>query len=56
MLELEEVLSINKIEFWCELTITVLIWENVDLSFGQEYALTSRLEARRSRFRRRIDV
>ena len=36
MLQFQEVLSIHKIEFWSELTIAVLIWENVDLCFGQK--------------------
>ena len=43
MLQFQEVLSIYKIEFWCELTIAILIWENVDLCFGQKYTLASRL-------------
>ena len=52
MLQFQEVLSIYKIEFWCELTVAILIWENVELCFSQKYTLTSRW----SRFRRRIDV
>ena len=56
MLQFPEVLLIYKIEFWCELTIAILIWENVDLCSGQKYTLTYRLGERRSRFRRRIDV
>ena len=43
MLQFQELLSIYKIEFWCELTIAILIWENVDLRFGQKYTLTSML-------------
>ena len=43
MLQFQELLSIYKIEFWCEITIAVLIWENVDLCFGQKYTLRSRL-------------
>ena len=43
MLQFQEVLSIYKIEFWCELTIAILIWENVDLCFGKKYTLASRL-------------
>ena len=43
MLHFQEVLSIYKIELWCELTIAILIWENVELYFGQKYTLTSRL-------------
>ena len=35
--------KIYKIEFWCEITIAVLIWKNVNLCFGQKYTLTSRL-------------
>ena len=46
MLQFQEVLSIYKIEFCCELTIVVIIWENVDLCFGQKYTLTYRLEGR----------
>ena len=34
-------LQIDKIEFWCELTIAMLIWEDVYLCFGQECTLTS---------------
>ena len=33
MLQSQEILSIHKIEFWCELTMTVLIWEILDLCF-----------------------
>ena len=44
MLQLQEVLSIYKIEFWCEIKIAVLILENVDFCFGQKYTLTSMLE------------
>ena len=43
MLQFQEFLSICKIEFWCELTVVMLIWENVDLCFRQKYILTSRL-------------
>ena len=43
MLQFQEDLSIYKTEFWFELTITILIGENVDLCFGQNYTLTSRL-------------
>ena len=45
MLQFQEVLSIYKIEFWCELTIAVLIvkmWIFV-LIFGQKHTLTSSL-------------
>ena len=38
---------IYKIEFWCELTIAILIQENVDLGFGQKYTLMSRLDNQR---------
>ena len=41
MLQFQEVLPIYKIELWCELTIAILIWENVDLCFRQKYASTS---------------
>ena len=34
MLQFQEVLLIYKIEFWCELTIAIRFWENVDLCFG----------------------
>ena len=30
MLQFQEVMSIYKTEFWCELTIAVLFWENAD--------------------------
>ena len=43
LLQYQEVLSIYKIECWCELTTAILIWGNVDLCFGQKYTLTSRL-------------
>ena len=33
-------------EFSCELTTAILIWENVDLCFAQKYILTSRLGRR----------
>ena len=56
MLQFQEVLSMYKIEFSCELTIAILHWENVDLCFAQKYILTSKLVVRESRFRRRIDV
>ena len=36
MLQFQEVLSIYKMEFWCELTIAILIWENVDLCLSQK--------------------
>ena len=39
-----------------ELTTAILIWENVELCFGQMYTLTSSLRGPESRFRRRIDV
>ena len=42
MLQFQEVQSIYKIEFWCGITVAVLIWENVDVCFGQKYAWTSR--------------
>ena len=56
MSQFQEVLSIYKIESWCETAITVPIWENEDLCFGKKYALTSRLGEKGSRFRCRIDV
>ena len=44
MLQLQQVLSRYKIEFWCELlTTAIFIWENVDLCFGQKYIFTYRL-------------
>ena len=43
-------------KFWCKLTIAIIIWENVDLCFGQKQTMTSRLGGGESRFRRRIDV
>lgn len=43
MLQIERVLSLNKIDFWCEIRIAIPIWENVDISFGQKHTLTSRL-------------
>ena len=46
----------DKIEFWCEFTIALLIWENVDLCFGLKYRLTSRFGGEGSRFKRRINV
>lgn len=43
----------NKIEFWCEITIVaIIIWENLDLCFGQKNTLGER---RGSEFRRQID-
>ena len=45
-----------KIEIWCELTLAILIWENVNLCFSQKYTLTSRLGGRGYRFRRLIDA
>ena len=33
MSQFQEVLSIYKIESWCETAIAVPIWENEDLSF-----------------------
>ena len=56
MLQFQEVLSIYKIEFWCELTIAIFIWENVDLCFRQKYTLTSRIGGWGLGFRRPIDV
>ena len=56
MLQFQEVLPIYKIELWCELTIAILIWENVDLCFRQKYALTSRLAGTGSRSRCLVDV
>ena len=56
MSQFQEVLSVYKIESWCETAIAVPIWENEDLCFGKKYALTSRLGEKGSRFRRRIDV
>ena len=43
MLQFQEVLSIYKKEFLCELTIAILMWENADLCFRQKYTLTYRL-------------
>ena len=43
MLQFQEVVSMCKIEFWCQLTIAILIWENLELCFGQKYTLISRL-------------
>ena len=40
MLQFQEVMSIYKTEFWCELTIAVLFWENAELWFAQKYTLT----------------
>ena len=37
MLQFQDVLSIYKIEFWFELTVAILIWENVERCFGQKY-------------------
>ena len=40
-----QVLSIYKIEFWFQLTIAILIWENMgEICLGQKYTVTSRLE------------
>ena len=44
MLQFQEVLSIYKIEFWCKLTVAILVWENVQLCFSQKYTLMCRLE------------
>ena len=44
MLQYQEVLSIYKIEFWCELTVAILVWENVQLCFSQKYTLMCSLE------------
>lgn len=45
--------KIYKIEFWCEITIVaIIIWENLDLCFGQKNTLGER---RGSEFRRQID-
>ena len=41
MLRFQQVLSIYKIEFWYEIIIAALIWENVDLWFSQKCTLTS---------------
>ena len=54
MLQFQEVMSIYKIEFWCELTTAILIWENVDLYFRKKYTLTSRLGGKVSTFRRTL--
>ena len=57
MLQFQDVLSIYKVEFWFELTVAILIWENVERCFGQKYIF--RLEGggeSGSRFRHRIDV
>ena len=43
-LQFQEVLPTYKIEFWYELTIAILIWENIELCFRQKYALMSSLE------------
>ena len=56
MLSFQEVLSAYKIEFWCELTLDILNWGNVDPFFRQKYLLTCRLGERELRSRRRIDV
>ena len=55
MLQFEEVLSIYEIDFWCELTIAVLIRGIIDLCFGQKYTMESRLSGRGSGVSRRID-
>ena len=40
-----QVLSIYKIEFWFQLTIAILIWENMgEICLGQKYTVTFRLE------------
>ena len=39
MLQFQGHLFIYKKEFWQELTIAILIWENVELCFSQKYAL-----------------
>ena len=39
----QEVLSIYKIGFWCELTIATSYLVNADLCFGQKYTLMYRL-------------
>ena len=36
-----------KIKFWRELTIAIPIWQIMDLCFGAEYILMSRLGGRR---------
>ena len=56
MLQFQEVLSIYEIDFWCEMTIAVLIRGNIDLCFGQKDTMKSRLSGRGSEFSRRIDV
>ena len=56
MLSFQEVLSAYKIEFWCELTLDILNWGNVDPFFRQKYLLTCSLGERELRSRRRIDV
>ena len=43
MLQFQEILSIYKIEFSCEVTMAILIWKTVDLCFGQKYTLSFRL-------------
>ena len=43
MLQSQEVLSIYKREFWCELTTAILTSKNVELCFSQKYTLMSRL-------------
>ena len=43
MLQFQEVLSICKIEYWCELTTAIPVWGNVDLCLGQKYLLKSGL-------------
>ena len=57
MLQFQEVVSMCKIEFWCQLTIAILIWENLELCFGQKYTLISRLGGEWGQdFRCQIDI
>ena len=63
MLQFQEVMSIYKTEFWCELTIAVLFWENADSLKNTHWHLRyGRVRGweggcwRTSRFRRQIDV
>ena len=45
LLQSQEIISIYKMEFWCESTIAILISENVDFCFSQKYTLTSSLRS-----------
>ena len=54
MLQFQDVLSIYKIEFWFELTVAILIWENVERCFGQKYIF--RLEGGGGRVGQDLDI